>query len=433
MALEQRAEFTANDRVLQLKCRAGAQPAGLLLDSGDKTLPSSFNLNMAISYSSQAAFALGIADNNRFDKGNPVIFSLAADETSQTLAIPYAQLDAGQSIHWSLVCPQQQAEINIHSFQLLPAIETDRITQRDLWIWKPASWRNESDRLIALLKKYQANRVFISVEMDESKGKVLHSQALGEFVSRARQNAIAVWAVEGDPHATLPQGQAQFVNRANILRQYNQQVAKHSRLAGVQYDIEPYLVKGWSLDQAQWFNAYIETIEQINQVLNLPIEIAIPFWWQFKSVNNGSLLDAVAPHIDSVNVMNYRTDAVLIKTFAQPFLEWGVRAGKKVSIALEAGPIPDEQRWHFHHSNSGHLWLVRDFSTPALLLLNTDKTSTKAETFTLNREGVLTGDVVSFHKDPARLIEMLPQLESLWQQWPSFAGISLHGFEDELY
>ena len=45
---------------------------------------------------------------------------------------------------------------------------------------------------------------------------------------------------------------------------------------------------------------------------------------------------------------------------------------------------------------------------------------------------ILSGDVVSFQKNPEQLIELLPELELLWKQWPGFTGISLHGFEDEL-
>ena len=239
--------------------------------------------------------------------------------------------------------------------------------------------------------------------------------------------------MEGDPHASLPGGQRQFVKRAQILQQDNRGQTEDTRLAGVQYDIEPYLVRGWSLDQEQWFVAYVETLRKIRQQLTMPVEIAIPFWWQFKLVNDMRLMDAVAPYIDSVNVMNYRTDVDLIKQFAQPFLDWGLEANRKVSIALEAGPIPDEQRWHFRKQAAGNLWHLTTLSQPVLLWLDTEKESDKADTFSLYRETVLPGDVVSFQKDPAGLIELLPQFESLWGQWPSFSGVSLHGYEDELY
>ena len=430
---EERAGYTVNDRVIQLNCRSGKQPAGILLDAGNKKPGSNMKLKMSLSYSSQAPFQLGMADEDRFENGDPVVFVLPPADTIRTMDIPYNKIDITQNIKWSVICPQQDAIIRIDRFQLLPAYAADRNTGRDLWIWKPESWRNKADKLIVLLNKYNAKRVFISVEMDESKGSVLHTRELGKFIAMAGKHAIDVWAVEGDPHATLPDGQTQFANRAKILQQYNQLAAKQSRLSGVQYDIEPYLVNGWSLEQEQWFNAYLETIERIKRELNLPIEIAIPFWWQFKSVNNASLLDAVAPHIDSINVMNYRTDPALIKQFAQPFLEWGIEAEKQVSIALEAGPIPDEQRWHFRNNKPGSLWLVKDFSIPLLILLDKDMPSKVADTFMLYREGTLAGDVVSFQKDPDKLIELLPQLESLWRQWSSFAGVSLHGFEDELY
>ena len=431
--VEERAESSVENHTLKLYCRAGQKPAGILFDVKNRKLSSNHKLGLSLSYSSKHDFQLGVADDNRFNKGDPVILPLPAAKDVLTIDVPYAKLDMSQNIHWSLICPEDDAVFSMSKFELLHTGNRQVESNHDMWIWRTESWRHRRDRLFALLNKYQANRVFISVEMDESKGEILHAEELRAFITEAEDRAIAVWVVEGDPHATLPGGQAQFVTRAKILHQYNLDNTKHGRLAGVQYDIEPYLVRGWDLMQEQWFIAYIETLRRIRQELTLPIEIAIPFWWQFKSINNEALLDAMAPYIDSINVMNYRTDVELIKKFAQPFLEWGLEANKKVSIALEAGPIPDETRWHFRKHEAGRLWHLKQFPQPVLIVLGTEKTSAIADTFTLYREAVLAGDVVSFQKDPARLIELLPQLESLWSQWPSFSGVSLHGYEDELY
>ena len=75
---------------------------------------------------------------------------------------------------------------------------------------------------------------------------------------------------------------------------------------------------------------------------------------------------------------------------------------------------------------------MKTLTKPVLLWLDTEEASDRAESFSLYRETVLKGDVVSFQQNPAALIELLPELESLWSQWPSFAGVSLHGFESEL-
>ena len=431
--VEQRTQYSVENHRLKLQCRAGQKPAGLLFDVDNKKLSSSHKLRLSVSYSSQQHFQLGIADDNRFIKGDPVITLLPAATDVLTIDIPYAQLDMSQNIHWSLICPADDAEISIGNFELLLTGNREAKSSRDLWIWRAEAWRQRRDKLFALLNKYNAKRVFISVEMDEPKAEILHAKELQAFITEAKHRAIDVWAVEGDPHATLPGGQEQFVRRAKILQHYNLNSTEDGRLAGVQYDIEPYLVKGWSLDHEQWFIAYVETLRQIKQQLTAPLEIAVPFWWQFKSVNNAPLLDAVAPYIDSVNVMNYRTDVELIKKFAQPFLDWGLHANKQVSIALEAGPVPDERRWHFRKHHSGSLLHLKAFPQPVLILLDTEISSSVGDTFSLYQETVLAGDVVSFQKDPARLVELLPQLESLWSQWPSFAGISLHGYESELF
>lgn len=431
--IEQRAQYTIENHRLKLQCRAGQKPAGILFDVNNKKLSSNHRLRLSVNYTSQKPFQLGMADDSRFDKGDPVIFTLPVDADTLTELVPYAKLDMSQNIHWSLICPADDAVIDISNFALRLTGDRSAVANRDLWIWREESWRQRRDRLLALLGKYKAKRVFISVAMDEAQGKISHANELLEFITEAGKRAIAVWAVEGDPHATLPRGQAQFVRRAKIFQQYNLDTTENGRLAGVQYDIEPYLVKGWSLDQDAWFVAYVETLRQLSRELNVPIEIAVPFWWQFKRVNDKALLDAVAPYIDSVNVMNYRTDIGQIKQLAQPFLEWGLQANKKVSIALEAGPIPDERRWHFRKQQRGRLLHLKNFAQPVLMLLDSEINSDLADSFGLFRETAFSGELVSFQKDPAGLIGLLPQLESLWSQWPSFAGIALHGYEDELF
>ena len=431
--VEERATFALDGEGLHLNCRAGHKPAGILLDHGRKTIPPHHRLALKVSYSGQADFQLGIADQERFERGDPVTSTLPAAQNERTLALPYAKLKLSRPIHWSLQCPLDAASIGLHRFELVHSTQRDSGTQRDLWIWRPQAWQQQPGRVLSLLDKYQAKRVFISVPMDESKGHVLDTDQLRAFVAAARKRAIDVWAVEGDPHATLPRGQQQFTRRAQILQQYNEVSDKTSRLAGVQYDIEPYLVPGWSLEQKAWFKAYVQTLKQLRLHLEMPIEIVIPFWWQFKELNDEPLLDAVAPYIDSVNVMNYRTDIHLIKQFAQPFLEWGLDANRQVSIALEAGPIADESRWHYRKQKTGKLLHLKGLSYPLLILLNSEHSDREIGVFKQYRASALKGDVVSFQEDLDSLIKLLPEIESLWAQWPSFEGISLHGFEDELH
>lgn len=387
---------------------------------------------MRADYVAKGTFQLGISDDNRYQKGDPLKFSLTVEDQRQTIPIPLQKLNRKQNIHWSLLCPNQKSEIVVKQFQLLSDDVQASNTSRALWVWQPRAWMEQSKKLITLLQKYNANRVFISIGLNEKADKIIHQNKLKKFITNASSHNIDVWAVEGDPHATLPSGQKQFVRRAKLLSQYNEEVSSSARLKGVQYDIEPYLVKGWSLAQEQWFAAYVETLRRVKNELNIPVEIVIPFWWQFKTLQGEPLLDAVKPHIDSINVMNYRTDVALIKKFAQPFLDWGEASGKKVSIALEAGPITDEQRWYFRKAKQGSLWHVKTLSQPMLLLLDKNKSVNNIDVFALFDVNSFKGDIVSFQADPSKLIELLPKLESLWRLWPSFSGISLHGYEDEL-
>ncbi len=433
--VEERVSYRLGPEGLVVDCQAGHKPAGLLFELLRNKLSPGLNLQMQMAYQTDGSFSLGMADEARFSRGDPVLIPLPRQARQWRGGIPYKQLEAGQAVHWSLSCPQQAAMINVDAFSLQPqarnqpALTTN--PDRDIWIWRPNAWQDKGKKLLAMLQRYGVNRVFVSVDTEETQGRIRHARQLEEFINQAGKKGIAVWVVEGDPHATQPAGQRRFVRRAQILQQYNTRVSANSRVSGVQYDIEPYLVNGWNLEPDAWLDAYVETLQKIRQTLDLELEIVIPFWWQFKAVGGQSWLDRIRPHIDSLNVMDYRTNPRLIKQFAQPFLDWGVRAQVPVSIALEAGTLPDETQWHFHKQKPGDLWLINALSTPILVWVKHAKHTELAKTFQQERTSRFDALAVSFQQDPQRLIELLPELEALWRHWPSFRSISLHGFEEQ--
>ncbi|CAK0744225.1 hypothetical protein CCP3SC1_1450009 [Gammaproteobacteria bacterium] len=70
------------------------------------------------------------------------------------------------------------------------------------------------------------------------------------------------------------------------------------------------------------------------------------------------LLERLSPLVNSLTVMNYRTDPWQIQEQALPFLVWGQHYEKGVCIALEIGPIAEETRLRFHRTRQGELWAV---------------------------------------------------------------------------
>ena len=160
---------------------------------------------------------------------------------------------------------------------------------------------------------------------------------------------------------------------------------------------------------------------------DLPLDLAMPFWWGEPQHGGSDLLDRLKPAIQGITVMDYRTDFDEIVRFAQPFLDWGERADRRISIAIERMPIHDEERRIYIRDVKGELWQTTMDGTDVLVLFDRPVEAADGSTFRFSRSGRFLGQTVSFSGDIDRLAMLIPRLEQVFARWSSFAGIALHG------
>ena len=306
-----------------------------------------------------------------------------------------------------------------------PAAPDDTVgpRPRSMWVWQTDRWQSGAKALFAHAAAWNATVLYIAADIS-SEGSLHQADRLRSFLAEAAGRGLKVWAVEGDPRAVLESERPKFVARARALAAFNQRSAH--RLAGIQYDIEPYLVPGYSLQTDQWLDAYAATIEQLKAAAAMPVEVAVPFWWVSARSRGGRLMDRLAPSIDSVAVMDYRTDQELIERFARPWLEWGETLRKPVRIALEAGRIADNRRFHFRPAETGTIWSIRIDGAPALMLLRTARPNPAGPAFAAVAQSMSDASAITFFGRTDRLREMLPGLEQRLSAFRSFAGLALH-------
>ncbi|MDH5259516.1 MAG: hypothetical protein OEX07_15990, partial [Gammaproteobacteria bacterium] len=421
---DNRVNVSQKNNEVTVSCKKGSQVAGVLFSKRNTRLPLVSNLVVSMQYQTDGVFLLGVADQRRFEKGAPInLGEINSGAGNARFNLPREKLNHKTATHWSILCPREKAVLKIKSFGLKSESIIKPHAKKSMWFWKPQDWQQSSEKTFSILRKYEANDVFISVTLDEDKQRIMQENLLADFIEAADSHDIHVWVVEGDPHVVLPDGRKRFTKRARIFSNYNQKHSPTQRLAGIQYDIEPYLVSGYSLSPQQWEMAYIEAIRELKKASGMRLEVVIPFWWQGRDVDGQSMLDRLAPYIDSLNVMNYRTTKGLINRFAQPVLDWGMRSQKPVNIALEAGPIADETQWRFKlsgaDSDAGELWQLR-IKRHEVLILHKIKSGSSIEknsrvkSYQYQFERVVPGGMVTFERNKQDLLDMLPELDKQW-------------------
>jgi hypothetical protein len=421
---EERASITQAEGAVTLSCRAGEQPAGLFASEG-AALPPLPDLAVAIDAQGDGGFIFAAADEaaRRRDAPLPLATLPGAADLPATRARLPAPLDRRSPVTWSVLCPRAAATLTLTRVVLEPPSPSTRRAppSRSAWAWQPRLWQETPAAFLDRLRAEHIDRVYVTVPLQDDES-VIAPQQLRAFIEAAARQGLAVWAVEGDPHAVLGSERDKFRRRSAALAAYNRSHPGAGRLVGVQYDIEPYLVPGFALDPERWTAAYLETIGMLGAAAEMPVEVALPFWFPFDTWG-AKLADVVG----GVALMDYRTEAEDIERSALPALAWGTTYRRAVHIGLELGPLGDEQRRRYRRAESGELWRVPIDGQHALLLLRAPQRNPAGESYALVSESAVPGSNFSFNGREGMVDAILPGLVRGFEAWPGYAGIALHG------
>ncbi|GAB2854152.1 hypothetical protein GCM10027277_23300 [Pseudoduganella ginsengisoli] len=428
--VEERVQAHIADGRLAVQCRGGAKPAGVLL-SAPWTMPQAA-LALAVQYRADGAFALSLADDAAsHDERSMPLGQLGPAAGAALLPLPASGWDPAHWRHFVLACPDSAATLAIDSLQLQLRPSAALAPARATWIWRSKEWLSDPAKVLAKARRHGMRTLFITVPTQGA--TVPQSGRLAAFAKKAAAAGIALWAVEGDPHMALPDHHAATTGRLRAFAAYNRKVEPAARLHGVQFDIEPYLIDGYGTASARFDHGYAQLLAQLRAAAQgMPLDFVVPFWWRSKD----TLLDALAHAASIVTVMDYRTDEEQIRSFAEPFLDWGVRHRVDVRIALESGAIGPERQHRYVRAGGepAELWAIplmpQDSGLAApldvLVLLKQPQTGLPGMAFRYSGNRLLDGSATTFQRQPERLRALLPRLEQDFSAWPSFAGMAVH-------
>ena len=303
---------------------------------------------------------------------------------------------------------------------------------KSAWFWSPNLWMETPDKIFNVTQKLGIKRIYITVPTNN--GEVSRPAELRKFITNAHKQSLQVWAVLGDKSAVTIEGAAKFLNASAAYGAFNDESNPSEKLKGLQLDIEPYLIPGYSQDPAAWLLKYSDIVNNIHLTApNLAIDIVLPCWFDPDAPLIGSMLDDVADSIDRITVMDYRTDPTQIRHKAIPFFDWGYRNKKAIDIALETLPMPQEDRKSYRQAEAGELWRIKVGGKTVLLLLkNARPADVGAVSYRFTHTRLVDGTDISFYKNKEKLWTLLPSLENEFSAWSSFSGMAIHGLDNGL-
>lgn len=427
---EERVTAQMQDGTLEMQCQPGTSPAGLALELPDHYLPPIPSAAVRIHSSHSGTIRLALHDMAMNEERDPLPMG-DLQQGQSLLHLPSLENRPKDAFALTLVCPQSAGTARLEALELVamngqePATHWQHDESLSAWAWSPELWQREGSDLIARANTLDLATIYISVLFED--GQLQDQERLAEFIQQARSASLKVWAVEGDPAAVVESERPHFVARAHAIAAYNRNRPDSMQLSGVQYDIEPYLLEGYSQATVQWLVAYRTTVETLTEVLEVPVELALPFWFVGNAQTEKVFLNALPEKISSIAIMSYRTQPQELKSIATPFLDWGVENGIPIRVGLEAGPIADEMHWHFRPAVKGELWSLMLGDQEVLVLLDSGAENPLGQSWRYSHRVLSPGKRQSFQGNLEAMRSVMEETVQDFRSWPSFHGFALHG------
>jgi hypothetical protein len=323
-----------------------------------------------------------------------------------------------------IIAPAQGGDLLLENLELVSNAPPQRPLELAAWAWAPEIWRTAPEELIVSAKTRGIKRLFVSLEVDGE--HLRHRRELGRFVRLAGGAGIAVEGVEGDPNMVVPAGLQASLSRARAFARYQQQAPLAERLAGLQYDVEPYILPGWGLDPVS-YTGWGDAILQLAQAAGEPIDLVLPFWIAGEE-GGRDFLRRITPVVRGLTIMSYRTEAPLLSQVAEPLLAWGAREGKPVRLALEAGALADETEQVYEPSPSG-TFAILPGAEPRVLLLNSAGAIPGAAMYTPRSQTVIPATRISFLGNEQAMAALAARVSETFSAWSTFSGFAFHGLD----
>lgn len=238
------------------------------------------------------------------------------------------------------------------------ARERPQDTTNSLWVWHTsdllAGGEEAIDELVELAQRADVSRIYLQVPggFDE----VDTRQALRVAATQLGAAGISLLALDGAPEYALPSEHDDLLDTVAEVIDYNDNVPPEARFVGVHLDVEPYLLDGWSSAREEIVAGYLGMLDVVRARTagaGLELDVAVPFWFDSVPVHRQradhierlSLTDEVLARVDSIAVMDYRTEtdgSNGILALGAGELAAAAEQGRDVWIGLETTWLPDQ-------------------------------------------------------------------------------------------
>jgi len=243
----------------------------------------------------------------------------------------------------------------------------NRPLENAMWVWQTYKLFNDlayRDTLISTCRQLQVNHVFMQMFYDDNLKELSFADSLRSVIRLCNQHRINVYALDGSPEWGCYDKHEIPLTIVQLVANFNSQSSATEKLAGAHFDIEPYLLLGFSIPDLRKQIIYenLELKKKLSTLChshNLTLGIDIPFWYEdpdstgvpLTNIEFNRSINAASFHMidlaDHIAIMGYRnfaygSDGMINKDIAELEYASSIK-GKEIWAGVETiieTPIP---------------------------------------------------------------------------------------------
>lgn len=261
------------------------------------------------------------------------------------------------------------------------AAESDKTIQ-GLWVWRFdwISTPDARDELLSFCEESGYNLILMQVHLDKDSDPMVFRDPEGmrALVVDAAERGIAVEALDGAKNMALEENWPRTLQILDAVLTFNETLPDDAKLAGMHYDIEPYIMPEWKEGGEKRMKImqdllafYVQAkAEMKKRAPGMVLACDIPFWYDHKiEPDDNCVLEFngetknLHKHIqdlcDYVGIMSYRraaTGSNSVVYHVESELAYAEEIGKFVTPALETIELKDVPQITFYGLPAEDFW-----------------------------------------------------------------------------
>ncbi len=234
-----------------------------------------------------------------------------------------------------------------------------------MWSWSQSSFATDSARKEMLDFCQREGILHIDQHVSiKRKGKtyaVQNAEALSKLVMDAGRQGISVNALRGEKEMFFEENHHRALEELAAVVKFRRELPAKARLAGIKYDVEPYLSTAWKaggetrrkvmLDYLVFLKKAEGLLDEEATDLNLSVDV--PFWWDKPDLaiifngHNKLFIHHIQDVVDWLGIMSYRRESADVLRLVDTELSYARQIGKPESVSpgLDTIEIKGKEHW----------------------------------------------------------------------------------------